>query len=89
MGILQLKDDDRALLAAVERALAEGPLTIVRDGAPAAVVLSADEYRRLSDAKRPSIIDHLLAPLPDGGIDLDQYIEPRRGPSTRALPDFD
>ncbi|WP_448208396.1 type II toxin-antitoxin system prevent-host-death family antitoxin [Azospirillum sp. sgz302134] len=89
MGILQLKDDNRELASAVERALREGPLTIVRDGTPTAVVLSADEYSRLADAKKPTIIDHLLKSMPDGGIDLDEYMEPRHGPSTREAPDFD
>jgi len=89
MGVLPLKKDDEELRAVVERALSEGPLTITQDGVPTAVLVPAEEYQRLTGERRPSIIDYLMKPLPGGGIDLDEYIGPRAGPSTRPLPDFD
>lgn len=50
-----------------------------------------DELRTVVEAgePRPNIIEYLLKPLPDGGIDLDEYIRPRGGPWRRQPPDFD
>lgn len=89
MGVLPLRKDSQELKAAVERALSEGPLTITRDGVPAAVLVPAEEYQRMAKAERPTIIEYLLKPLPSGGIELDELIGPRSGPSRRPPPDFD
>ena len=89
MGVLPLKKENDELRAVIERALSEGPLTITRDGVPAAVIVPAEEYQRLTGERRPDIIEYLLRPLPGGGIDLDEYIGPRSGPSSRPPPDFD
>jgi len=93
MGVLPLRKDNQELMAAVDRALSEGPLTITRDGVPAAVLVPAEEYQRMAQrmagAERPSIIEYLLKPLPGGGVELDEAIGPRSGPSRRPPPDFD
>ena len=89
MGVLPLRKDDDALRALVERALSEGPLTITRDGVPVAVISPAGEAQQPADERPPNLIEYLLTPLPGGGIDLDEFIGPRSGPSTRPPPDFD
>lgn len=42
-------------MAAIEEALQHGPVHIVKRNKPAAVVLSADEYRRLSGGQPASV----------------------------------
>jgi prevent-host-death family protein len=45
----------------LERCLAEGPQLVTKRGAEAAVLVSADEWRRLQTAARPSLKELLLA----------------------------
>lgn len=96
MGVLYAKDDDAALDAAMERALTEGPLTVIRPGRPSMVVLSADEYRKLGGepapaSQEPSLVECLLQhPFGAGeGVDLDALIGDRHVTSTRPSVDFD
>ncbi|WP_434613946.1 hypothetical protein [Azospirillum sp. B2RO_4] len=96
MGVLYSKADDPGLDAAIERALAEGPLTIVRPGKPSMVMLSATDYERLRgeisapQAPRPrNLIEALLRPVDTVGIDLTEAIGERHGPNTRKPVDFD
>lgn len=94
MGILYTKNNDTTLDDAIERALAEGPLTVIRPGKPAMVVLSAEDYERLGGERAPvrsapSLIDCLLRRPLDEGIDLDQFIGERHRPTTRPATSFD
>jgi len=95
MGVLYSKADDPGLDAAIERALAEGPLTIVRPGKPSMVMLSAADYERLrgenAGAPEPmptNVIEALLRPVDAADIDLNQAIGERHGPNTRKPVDF-
>ncbi|CAO3407244.1 hypothetical protein [Azospirillum largimobile] len=95
MGVLYSKADDPGLDAAIERALAEGPLTIVRPGKPSMVMLSATDYERLrgEHAALPSpmprnLIEALLRPVEAVDIDLEDAIGGRHGPQTRKPVDF-
>ena len=47
----------------LERCLAEGPQMVTKRGAEAAVLVSADEWRRLQAAARPSLKELLLSDL--------------------------
>ncbi|CAO3352243.1 hypothetical protein [Azospirillum palustre] len=96
MGVLYSKADDPGLDAAIERALAEGPLTIVRPGKPPMVMLSTTDYERLCGEStavpvpRPrNLIEALLRPVDAADIDLSEAIGERHGPSTRKPVDFD
>ncbi|KAA0583962.1 type II toxin-antitoxin system prevent-host-death family antitoxin [Azospirillum sp. INR13] len=95
MGVLYSKADDPGLDAAIERALAEGPLTIVRPGKPSMVMLSAADYERLrgelavpSSPTPRNLIEALLRPVDAADIDLDDAIGGRHGPETRKPVDF-
>jgi prevent-host-death family protein len=61
----------------VERAAKSGPQTITRNGKPAAVIVSAEEWARKT-ARKGSLAEFLLAsPLRNAGIDLErQHDEP-------------
>jgi prevent-host-death family protein len=54
-----LQDAKNNFSKVVQKARTEGPQTVTLRGERAAVVLSAEEYDRLSAAK-PTLIDHLL-----------------------------
>jgi prevent-host-death family protein len=78
----QLQEAKARLSEVVRRAVDEGPQHVSVRGEPAAVVLSEQDYRQLI-AKRPSIVDHILAgePWPD---DLVETINDRpHGPDRR------
>ncbi|WP_448188948.1 type II toxin-antitoxin system prevent-host-death family antitoxin [Azospirillum sp. sgz301742] len=89
MGVLPLKKDNEELRAVVERALSEGPLTITRDGVPAAVVVPAEEYQRLTGERRPTLTELILRRPQEAAVDLDPYIGPRGGAWRREPPDFE
>lgn len=83
----QLQDAKNHLSKVVEKALTEGPQTVTRRGKRTAVVLSVEEYDRLTkDKDRPSFIEHLLlgAEWPD-----DLYEEVNRRSKTPSRPPID
>jgi prevent-host-death family protein len=55
----QLQDAKNRFSEVVSKARSEGPQTVTLRGARAAVVLSAEDYDRLT-ASRPTLADHLL-----------------------------
>jgi antitoxin Phd len=65
----------------VERALKEGPQTVTRHGEPVAVVVAADQYRRLRT--RGKSFKALLAAAPLEGVEL------RRSRDTGRIVDFE
>lgn len=71
-----LQDAKNQFSKVVRKAQTEGPQTVTVRGKPAAVVVSAEEYERLSD-KRPSFVEHLLA-MPE--LDDDIWEEVLRRP---------
>ncbi|UFP92988.1 type II toxin-antitoxin system Phd/YefM family antitoxin [Gloeobacter morelensis] len=67
----QLADAKNRFSDLVERALREGPQTVTKRGIEAVVVLSAEEYRRLSGAK-PSFKAYLMQGPSFEGLDLER-----------------
>lgn len=62
-----LQDAKNSFSAVVEAACKGEPQTVTKRGKPAVVVLSVEEYQRLSGKtkERPSFVEHLLA-FPQG-----------------------
>ena len=60
----QMQEAKQRLSELVRRALDEGPQVVTRRGEEVVVVLSADEYRRLT-GKKLSLAEFLLADGPD------------------------
>jgi prevent-host-death family protein len=56
----QLQEAKNRFSEVVQRARRDGPQVVTLRGRRAAVVLSAEAYDQLA-AKRPSLVDHLLA----------------------------
>jgi prevent-host-death family protein len=52
----------------LDTALAEGPQIVTRRGAEAAALVPIDEWRRLTEAARPSLKQLLLAEEPRGAL---------------------
>jgi prevent-host-death family protein len=65
----------------LETCLAEGPQMVTKRGAEAAVLVSADEWRRLQAAARPSLKQLLLTE--QGRAD---WVLPARGNARRRPP---
>lgn len=68
-----LQDAKNRFSAVVEAAQRGGPQLVTKRGAPAVVVLAAEEYARLKsleEQRAPSFVDHLLAmPRDDEAFD--------------------
>lgn len=57
-----LQDAKNNFSKVVQRAQTEGPQTVTLRGKRAAVVISAEEYDRLTSSRsRPSFVEHLLS----------------------------
>ena len=67
MANWQVQDAKTHFSEVIERARSEGPQTITRHGAERAVILSIEEYRRLT-APHSDFKAHLL-----GGPKVDEY----------------
>jgi prevent-host-death family protein len=65
----------------LDTCLAEGPQMVTRRGAEAAVLVPADEWRRLQAAARPSLKELLLSD--QGRTDI---LVPARGRARRRAP---
>ena len=84
MREIQLKDAKATLSAVVDRAVAGEPAVIARHGRPQAVVVSFEEFERLS--KVPSL-GRLLAAFPGEAGDLpERRRRPRRARWTSDVP---
>lgn len=60
----------------VDRALKEGPQTVTRHGKPVAVVVPADEYRRMRTGGKS--LKELLAAAPLAGVEIRRSREATR-----------
>jgi antitoxin Phd len=80
MPTWQLQEAKQKLSTVVDRELSEGPQTITRHGVETAVVVSAEQFRRLTDSSPKSLKDALLENAGDGLI-TDEFLEllPERG----------
>jgi antitoxin Phd len=65
----------------LERCLSEGPQMVTKRGADAAVLVPADEWRRLQASARPSLKDLLLSETARAAIAV-----PPRGRARRRAP---
>lgn len=65
----------------LERCLEEGPQMVTKRGAEAAVLVRADEWRRLQAAARPSLKELLLSDMARAEIPI-----PPRGKARRRGP---
>ena len=81
-NILTVSEIKRRGMAAIEDGLRHGPVHIVKRNKPAAVVLSEDEYQRLTHGK-------VMAP--GGGITAVQWLlaQPASGKRSKAQIDAD
>lgn len=66
----------------LDKCLAEGPQMVTRRGQEAAVLVPADEWRRLQAAARPSLKDLLLADEARAEIPVPARGQTRRRPPT-------
>ena len=71
MSTWQLQDAKARLSEVVKKAAQDGPQHITLHGAPAAVVLSAQDYQRLVKRSRPKRFVDFLRDSPLKGIDLE------------------
>jgi prevent-host-death family protein len=60
----QVQDAKARFSEFLEASLTKGPQVVTRRGVETAVLVPIEEWRRLSDASRPTIKDWLLAPEP-------------------------
>ena len=67
----QLQEAKQKLSQLVQRALDEGPQVVTRHGEAVVVVVSADEYRRLTGG-RPDIRDFLLSAPDLSALELER-----------------
>jgi prevent-host-death family protein len=78
MQTWQLQNAKNRLSEVVDLATREGPQIITRRGVETAVILSVEEYRKLS-RPRQSLVDFLRAsPLADVELDLERDPDPGR-----------
>ena len=68
----------------IETCLAEGPQMVTKRGSEAAVLVPADEWRRLQAAARPSLKQQLLSDQGRGDLVLPSHGHARRRMHTAA-----
>lgn len=79
MAAWPVQDAKTKLSELIKRARTDGPQTITRHGAPRAVVLSVEDYRRLTSSK-PDFKAYLL-----GGPKVDEFPIERDRDTGRAI----
>ena len=65
----------------LETCLKEGPQVVTKRGAEAAVLVAAEEWRRLTDSARPTLKDLLLADEPRAELTIPPRRWRRRPPT--------
>jgi prevent-host-death family protein len=73
----QLQEAKQRFSELVRHARADGPQVVTRHGEDVAVVVSIEEYRRLTD-ELPSFKDFLLAAPDLNALEIDRSREPAR-----------
>lgn len=75
----QIRDAGSQLTQVVDHALHEGPQTIIMHGKPAAVVVSAKEFQKLSRSSHVSLVEFFKeSPLYGVELDIERSKEPPR-----------
>jgi len=72
----QLQEAKAKFSELVQRTLDEGPQTVTRHGKDVVVVVSAEDYRKLS-ARRPSLLE-VLTSGPEGELELPPRVGQER-----------
>jgi prevent-host-death family protein len=72
----QLQEAKTKFSELVQKTLDEGPQTVTRHGKEVVVVLSAEDYRKLS-ARRPSLLEVLMSG-PEGELELPPRVVQER-----------
>ena len=78
MDTWQLQDAKNRFSEVVERAKKRGPQVVTKRGEEAVVVVSAEDYRRLTKPKRSLIEFFRKSPLADVQLDLERIREQPR-----------
>jgi prevent-host-death family protein len=73
----QLQEAKQRFSQVVQRALTEGPQTVTRHGERVVVIISTDEYRRLTE-KKPSFLEFLMSGPDLSALDLTRDADPPR-----------
>lgn len=81
-----LQDAKNNFSKVVQKAMTEGPQTVTLRGKPAAVVISVEEFDRLSNRK-PSFIEHLLSG-PEWDDEFVEEVNRRSKEPSRPLIEF-
>ena len=81
MQIWPVQDAKARFSEFLDRCLTEGPQMVTRRGAEAAVLVPADEWRRLQASARPSLKELLLSSL-----SRTEALTPARGKARRRTP---
>lgn len=91
MATWQFEDAKRQLSIVVDRALSGGAQVIARDGVETAVVLSMEEFRKLTGSKTRSLRQVLLERVGDGLIsdEFHALVNERRSWAVREPLDFE
>lgn len=72
MGTWQLQDAKNRFSEVVKKALKNGPQVITRHGTESVVIISIEEYRRLSHPDTDLVSFFKQSPLFNSGIDLSR-----------------
>lgn len=83
-NVISAQELKRRGISAVDSALRNGPVHVIRRNRPSYVILSEDDYQRLigKDQAAERLWDHLLAEQPGGGRsarDIDEQLDAERG----------
>jgi prevent-host-death family protein len=70
MKVWPLQDAKNQFSQLVDLALTKGPQTVTRHGQPVAVIVSADDYKRMARPKE-SVLE-FFAPLKDSGARIER-----------------
>ena len=81
MRTWQVQDAKARFSEFLESSLNEGPQVVTKRGVETAVLVPIEEWRRLSEAARPTLKELLLAEAPRAEIPV-----PRRGARRRRPP---
>lgn len=72
METWQLQDAKNRFSELVDRVRSKGPLLVTRRGKPAVIVLSAEEYQRIIDAKGRTLDILLAAPRVGDELNIER-----------------
>ena len=78
----QVQDAKARFSEMLDACLSDGPQMVTRRGAEAAVLVPANEWRRVSERAKPTLKDWLLADQPRFDLDIPPRSELKWRPAT-------